>query len=92
MVRAATLQGGPGPTASTLRVLSGNFRHFFYKPKVSVFAHVAVSTEGHKVPEGVVALLASLDPVVDLQILQRAALPAPPAVPGSKEGCVAFGT
>ena len=56
------------------------FRHFSYKPKVSVFAHVAVSTEDHKVTEGVVAQLASLDLVIDLQILQRAALLTSPPI------------
>jgi hypothetical protein len=30
---------------------------------------VAIGAEGHKVIEGVVALLASLDSVVDLQVL-----------------------
>ena len=44
------------------------------KAQWPVLLQVAVSTEGHKVFEGVVALLASLDLVVDLQILQRAAL------------------
>ena len=44
------------------------------KAQLPVLLQVAVSTEGHKVPEGVVALLAFFDLVVDLQILQRAAL------------------
>jgi len=42
--------------------------------------HVAVSTYGDQVIEGVVALLASLVLVVDLQILQRAALLTSPPV------------
>ena len=41
---------------------------------------MAISREGHRVTEGVVAQLPSLDLLVDLQILQRATLPAPPAV------------
>ena len=43
--------------------------------------YVAVGTQSHEILERVISLLASLDLVVDLQILQRAALPAPPAVP-----------
>jgi hypothetical protein len=43
--------------------------------------HMAVRTKGYQVVEGVVPLLAPLDAVMDLQVLQRPALPAPPAIP-----------
>jgi hypothetical protein len=45
-----------------------------------MFSHVAVGAKGHQVIERVVAQLAPLDLVVDLQVLQRAALLTSPAV------------
>ncbi len=46
-----------------------------------MLSHVAVSTNGHKVIERIVARLAPFDLVVELQILQRAALLTAQAVP-----------
>ena len=41
--------------------------------------HVAVSTQGHEVPECIVTLLVPSDLVMNLKIFQRPALPTPPA-------------
>lgn len=38
--------------------------------ELPVLMHVAIGTDGHKIPKRVVAQLAPLDLVVDLQILQ----------------------
>ena len=43
--------------------------------------HVAIGTQGYKIIQGVVAHLAALDLVVDLQILERPALLTAPFVP-----------
>jgi hypothetical protein len=49
--------------------------------KLPVAGHVAISTEDHKIAGSIVALLAPLDPVVHLQVLQLPALLPSPAVP-----------
>ena len=49
--------------------------------KLPVLPHVAIGTEGDEVIEGVVAQLAPLDLVVDLQVLERPALLTAPFVP-----------
>ena len=49
--------------------------------QLPVLAHVAVGTKGHQVIERVVAQLAPLDLMVDLQVLNRPALLASPFFP-----------
>ena len=49
--------------------------------KLPVLPHVAIGTQSHEIVEGVVAQLAHLDLVVDLQILERPALLTAPFVP-----------
>jgi len=46
-----------------------------------MLSQVAVSTQGHKVPECIVTLLAPSDLVMNLKVFQRSALPTPPPIP-----------
>jgi hypothetical protein len=46
-----------------------------------MLTHVAVDAKGHKVIQTVIAHLAPLDLVVDLQVLQRPALLTTPFIP-----------
>jgi len=60
--------------------LAARFGRYHRIVELPVLGHVAVGTQAHKIPKSVTSLLASLDPVVDLHILQRAALLASPSV------------
>jgi hypothetical protein len=46
-----------------------------------MLSHVAVGTKRQQVRERIIPLLAPPDHVVDLQVLERAALLTPPSVP-----------
>ena len=76
----------PEMTADRVHVLPGfGLRHTraagIVELRLPMLSHVAVSTNGHKVIERIVARLAPFDLVVELQILQRAALLTAQAVP-----------
>jgi hypothetical protein len=67
-------------TPSSLDGFLHDFRRAFLVAKLPMLGHVAVGAQGHQVREGVVALLASLDLVMHVKILQGPALLTPPAV------------
>ena len=70
--------GGGVPFFRTLDALVGTITRV---AKLSVLRHVAVSTQGHQVPECIVTPLAPSDLAMNLKALQRPALPTPPPIP-----------
>jgi hypothetical protein len=63
--------------------LDGSLHHFrrtLPAAKLSMLGHVAVGAQSHQVREGVVALLAPLDPVMHLQVFQGLAVLTLPTV------------
>ena len=60
--------------------LTARFGRYHRIVKLPMLLHVAVGTQAHKILKRVISLLAPLDLVMDLEILQRAALLTSPSV------------
>jgi hypothetical protein len=60
--------------------LAANSHCWHCVEKLTVFGHVAIRAKRYEIPERVIPLRAPLDPVVHLEIFQRAALLTSPPV------------